>query len=661
MAAGGKLDLKTWTRDQLYAEMLRTYDEIWQARQELGGVRIDALGGYVDKNTFPASIRGTVRDAVSYFAVALLGNTSYWRADESNDLFRLDFDKLLAGGATATPRLDATATHPLERIGGGARRSGKLARARNGQRDAALEARMARITALHAAFSDERHRTALRLALEARLADARATSWWSMGMARLAQLYIEADDSVRAHQLASDGEKAYPETPGGHACRALRQEIEAPRLELTTMATDGPRQRSLELKTRNVTRVYFRAYARDLDEALRSASTNRLQPKGAELQLLLASHALVEWSESLPPSSDYRTHRTFITPPLDKLGLYYVVASLEPTFSSGHGSNAPPVDEPYLVGCPLILTNLMLAVRRQEEGGAEVTILDGKSGHPVAGATVEVLRYNWSQRQHTSVAQLVTDGKGVATLAASLGQGYSTFLLARKGGDLTTSGSVYLGASSPPRSYQSALLFTDRSIYRPQQRVQWKVLAYEAARAGSPPTPLRRRAVTVILSDANGQTVEQRDVTTNEYGTAAGAFTIPAGRLLGNWSLRALGGATAVRVEEYKRPTFEVSFRDPSTEMRLNQPAQLVGEAKYYFGLPVTAGAVRWRVTRTPVYPFWWGWYGWAPAGIRSGHRHRRDDGRQRRHVYRGVHAVGRGGSSPKSAASPIATSWPPI
>ncbi len=47
--------------------------------------------------------------------------------------------------------------------------------------------------------------------------------------------------------------------------------------------------------------------------------------------------------------------------------------------------------------------------------------------------------------------------------------------------------------------------------------------------------------------------------------------------------------------------------------MQLNQPAQLVGEAKYYFGLPVTAGAVRWRVTRTPVYPFWWGWYGWAP------------------------------------------------
>jgi hypothetical protein len=63
-----------------------------------------------------------------------------------------------------------------------------------------------------------------------------------------------------------------------------------------------------------------------------------------------------------------------------------------------------------------------------------------------------------------------------------------------------------------------------------------------------------------------------------------------------------------VRVEEYKRPTFEVTLLDPELEIRLNRPATLRGDVKYYFGLPVTTGKVAWRVTRQAVQPWWW-WY----------------------------------------------------
>src|SRR5581483_7186170 len=74
-------------------------------------------------------------------------------------------------------------------------------------------------------------------------------------------------------------------------------------------------------------------------------------------------------------------------------------------------------------------------------------------------------------------------------------------------------------------------------------------------------------------------------------------------------TVRADDGATRVRIEEYKRPTFEVSLLDPEGALKLNRAATLTGEAKYYFGLPVTNGKIKWRVVREPVYPWWWGWY----------------------------------------------------
>ena len=110
-------------------------------------------------------------------------------------------------------------------------------------------------------------------------------------------------------------------------------------------------------------------------------------------------------------------------------------------------------------------------------------------------------------------------------------------------------------------------------------------------------------------------TVSQtRTVTANDFGTVSGEFAIPTGRALGVWRVAtSLGGADArVHIEEYKRPTFETTLKDPAEPLRLNRPARLTGEARYYFGLPVAAGNVRWRVTRTPQYPWCFWWRGWA-------------------------------------------------
>src|SRR6185436_81118 len=171
-----------------------------------------------------------------------------------------------------------------------------------------------------------------------------------------------------------------------------------------------------------------------------------------------------------------------------------------------------------------------------------------------------------------------------------------------------------------PEVQAQTLFFTDRSIYRPGQTVFWKVLVYDQA-AGSEPVLAAGRTVEIRLVDPHGETVASGSFTSNEFGTAAGSFVLPAGRSLGYWTLQSsLSGQRGFSVEEYKRPTFEVALDDPAEALRLGRPATFSGKARYYFGLPVTEGRVSWRVVREPVWNVRWRLWGWTPpwAGERE-------------------------------------------
>ena len=257
--------------------------------------------------------------------------------------------------------------------------------------------------------------------------------------------------------------------------------------------------------------------------------------------------------------------------------------------------------------------------RRRTPAGLEVLILSGATGRPVAGATVDLYAYNW-RKGHAKIETKETDADGRAWFAPR-DRGGSFFLLAKKGRDVVIDADgFYLGKNGEPGETRAALVYTDRSIYRPGQKLYWKVLAYKGRTDLGRISPESGRQAGVWLEDINGQRVAEATVTTNAFGTASGEFVIPAaGRPLGGWRLRTSpDGYAAVRVEEYKRPTFEVTVKDPEKPLRLNKPAALKGEARYYFGLPVTGGEAVWQVKREPVYPRWW-WWGWRePGGTRS-------------------------------------------
>jgi hypothetical protein len=188
---------------------------------------------------------------------------------------------------------------------------------------------------------------------------------------------------------------------------------------------------------------------------------------------------------------------------------------------------------------------------------------------------------------------------------------YSYFVLAEKGDDTAVDLSYQrFYRQGRPSQQTAALIYTDRSVYRPQQTIHWKVVAYRGGGEESTFRTLPRTSLNVELMDPNWQVVESQKVTANNFGSAAGEFEIPTGRLLGGWWIRtSIGGQIPVRIEEYKRPTFEVTVSEPEETLRLNREASLSGEVRYYFGLPVVTGSVVWRVEREPVYPRWWYWW----------------------------------------------------
>lgn len=607
-----EVDLKAWTMEEIHLAAVRAYLEVWERRERLAAEPINRLFEYIRPNNYPTQVRGTLRDAVAYLFVELLADTSFWRPEHENETYALDLASLLSDRQEKSQamQLDDPALHPLLRICAILDDHEAWAR-QAGRPEAQLEARLERTRRLRDAFTETEDRLAIRTDIETRLPTFRKLPWWAQGMAVLATLVEaegEPDSLVHARDLARQGERAYPDSPGGKHCLSIAQRLEAPAYTLLGLNADGAGKRSLRVEHKNLPRLHFRAYRMD---AVRFAAESRdwnLRPDSEEIRTLVQQRSPVaEWKADLPPTPDLRSHGTFVAPPLSAKGFYIIVSSAREDFARG---------ENVLLAMPFSVTEMVLLRRDDNKGGQEVRVVVGESGTPLPGVSLHLYQRNWRDG-HSRVKTLVSDSAGLATFDSTENRrSASHFLVAERPGDVLLD-DRFLGFSHPPNpgEVQGSFLYTDRSVYRPQQKILFKIVSYTGDRESGTFQVAKGFPVQVTLNDPNGEAVATLDLATNSYGTASGEFTIPAGRPLGVWHLHSsLNGRSSLRVEEYKRPTFEVAVNDPAGALRLNREAVFSGEARYYFGLPVTTGTVRWRVTREPVYPWWWGWWWGRPV-----------------------------------------------
>lgn len=612
-----KVDLKAWTSQQIGEEIRRAFDEIMKSEGTLSRPMPEFFKAYVAADNYPVGMKPVLRDVVVDMATRHLANTQYWQPRESREIYKLDIDSLSRKYPTKRIPAADSSRHPLERMASwlGEHHAFHL----KAQRDeAALGVLYQLFERLFETANEAGDRSVLTKNLKALQQTNRKFPWWSRGQALLAQQIMNANHASRfieARAEALKGLKAFPESVGGQMCATIVREIEAPNYHANSMSVDAPSKRSILVTYKNLTRLYLRAYKSDIESEIKA-----MKLSGGEFsidddrQAFLKEQRkpIAEWQVDLPLTSDYQEHRKFIVPNLKENGSYVIVMSAKPDFSGA---------DDYVSALRFLVSDLVLSSQSLRDETIEVRVLSGERGTPVVSADVDLYRYNWNQ-QSQKITSLKTDAAGVVVFKAfkkpteKNGEYWNYALIAKKDGayGFEFQGARFDRAPSAQMVHQ-ALVFTDRSVFRPGQRIFWKVAAFTGNGVISDfKAATEGKKLSVRLLDSNSQTVVTKNVTTGKFGTASGEFLIPTGRPLGAWQVQVHGessGWSRVRVEEYKRPTFEASLGDGTEPLRLNRRAKLVGSATYYFGQPVSSGDVSWRVTREEMAPNWWSWYSW--------------------------------------------------
>ncbi len=253
-------------------------------------------------------------------------------------------------------------------------------------------------------------------------------------------------------------------------------------------------------------------------------------------------------------------------------------------------------------------------------GGKKVSVRDRSTGKPLKNATVEAhsRSYNRTSRNYELkfLSRWKTNKDGFVKFKFNSNNSISYKIKYKD--DLLDMEQFDYTSRLRKREYANRRveIFSDRAIYRPGQTVHFKTLSMKIDRDGVPSIDPDRK-LTAALHDVNGEEVEKIDLKTNEFGSASGSFILPTGRLTGNFSIYVKDGSHGnthfIRVEEYKRPKFEVKLNDIVEEVKLGDNIDIIGSAKALSGAPVSNGKVSYTVTRV-TYHGWWGWYRRVPS-----------------------------------------------
>ena len=409
------------------------------------------------------------------------------------------------------------------------------------------------------------------------------------------------DNYKKAKQLCEQAIAKFPKSQGAKNCQNLIKRIEEPRIDLSLNSVQLPDEAiPAVLAFRNVTTPYYKIMKvseKDL-EKLNSLNKEDL------LKELNKKAVVAEQELTLPAETDYREHRTLIALPALERGFYYLVGNIKKDNK----------DEEKMLVLNFQVSNLGYIIDQMNENLTVVTV-DRKTGKSVEGVTVELYRreYDYKMREYKTIilATVKSDKNGKVFLNDKVKDRNMFFINLRKDDDvLLSKGAFRIGTPyQNNREQYSTTLFTDRAIYRPGQTVYFQGIVVR--HQGDDQTLVNGYSERVSFLDANWQEISSANFTTDEYGSFSGSFVIPTDRLNGVFHLNANNGSTTIRVEEYKRPTFEVKFERPKEQYKLNQEVTVHGSVDAYAGFGLDDVEYSYRVIRKTSFPWrcWWWWY----------------------------------------------------
>ena len=406
----------------------------------------------------------------------------------------------------------------------------------------------------------------------------------------LAQFLQYQNNQVERLRIVREGIAGYPRYEGINQLKNIEKEILNASLSLEIATAYPGEQQSVKVNYKNLTGITLQLYKVNLPvtSAVLQNRTTHFESKYARLQR--------EEHFSLKPTTDYLNIDTTLTIQAPQAGIYFLKA-------------VPDGKKGVSDGTLMNVTALKTIYRPLPDGTLELVVVDAVSGQPVSEAEVTIYTEKGGGYSPQQTYQADKQGTLKLDFLNSNKYWYNAHTAADNAMPILNlwKNDYYYKESKRKEVLQ---LFTDRSIYRPGQTVYVSGLAYEMEKDST--RVLADKKYTVSLYDANNNETGKVEVWTNGFGSFSGQFVLPSPCLTGYFSLRAADTSVSFKVEEYKRPTFDVTFEPVKVEYQVGDSIEVVGMAKTFAGAPVQNARVHYNISRS--YAWVWRFMGRGSA-----------------------------------------------
>ena len=406
----------------------------------------------------------------------------------------------------------------------------------------------------------------------------------------LAQFLQYQNNQVERLRIVREGIAGYPRYEGINQLKNIEKEILNASLSLEIATAYPGEQQSVKVNYKNLTGITLQLYKVNLPvtSAVLQNRTTHFESKYARLQR--------EEHFSLKPTTDYLNVDTTLTIQAPQAGIYFLKA-------------VPDGKKGVSDGTLMNVTALKTIYRPLPDGTLELVVVDAVSGQPVSEAEVTIYTEKGGGYSPQQTYQADKQGTLKLDFLNSNKYWYNAHTAADNAMPILNlwKNDYYYKESKRKEVLQ---LFTDRSIYRPGQTVYVSGLAYEMEKDST--RVLADKKYTVSLYDANNNETGKVEVWTNGFGSFSGQFVLPSPCLTGYFSLRAADTSVSFKVEEYKRPTFDVTFEPVKVEYQVGDSIEVVGMAKTFAGAPVQNARVHYNISRS--YAWFWRFMGRGSA-----------------------------------------------
>ena len=406
----------------------------------------------------------------------------------------------------------------------------------------------------------------------------------------LAQFLQYQNNQVERLRIVREGIAGYPRYEGINQLKNIEKEILNASLSLEIATAYPGEQQSVKVNYKNLIGITLQLYKVNLPvtSAVLQNRTTHFESKYARLQR--------EEHFSLKPTTDYLNVDTTLTIQAPQAGIYFLKA-------------VPDGKKGVSDGTLMNVTALKTIYRPLPDGTLELVVVDAVSGQPVSEAEVTIYTEKGGGYSPQQTYQADKQGTLKLDFLNSNKYWYNAHTAADNAMPILNlwKNDYYYKESKRKEVLQ---LFTDRSIYRPGQTVYVSGLAYEMEKDST--RVLADKKYTVSLYDANNNETGKVEVRTNGFGSFSGQFVLPSPCLTGYFSLRAADTSVSFKVEEYKRPTFDVTFEPVKVEYQVGDSIEVVGMAKTFAGAPVQNARVHYNISRS--YAWFWRFMGRGSA-----------------------------------------------